>query len=1380
MDAPGPSRLSWPLRHDRIQSQLAQTTVRAALAEASKTSKVRRALKSTKGKGRAASDTLADIDTDLALEIFWSTNRLGHRDDNLLRTKALPALRHLSAATLTTADFPAVTPLQRSAASHVEIVRARFNRQLYVLKTVVKGLARRESHRCNPCFEAQLLVRGRQVPEHRRPVPELLTSFQSQNSLHIAMQYFPAGDLDQLLHSAGQAGVLHGFGRNGGLLDESYVKAYATDIVAAVSWCHDQGFAHRDVKPANFLLDRSGHLKLCDFATAAPFSTFASLSSSPKRRRVHFMYSCLAGTPDYIAPDILLAEEERLNGLNSRSRASWSPSCLEDSSFSWAASSVSARAPDSEGFYGPEVDWWSVGVVIYEMIYKNVPFWAETIREAHYRIRNHDRYLNLDGSVQVSTTLQGFVRSLLASRDARLGTGMTGSSDVQSHPFFDGVNWDRYLEAKAPFVPTIETVQSSQAALSDLAEEEPSVVHSPRVQQGRAQPAVGSWDESYSMSPESIHLSQMFTGDPQDFPLFVDPMDPAPVSVLPVPLIKPHANSPEHSRSVVPPWSDLDVSWLGFSALPTRSAFQNEAMKLVAATPAQLPRRSSCASLLEASPASSSIAGSPQPSPFSEASIGTVGPVASTPYSRLSATATFSPSRVGLSPPAIAASTPGPMLHKTIHKASLVAKLATPSDGRFITPLRKTSMPNISSVYTSSRKSGVPAQTAASPYPFPMAATPAPAARKTSAASTSAAQLSSIRPLPLQHQQQRRSESPYSRIVSMGSDSRCSGGSNAKRDFSETEAMEQLEAAVMQSARKVRLESQERSFPQRLAALEEKVLSAGKRPSLPHSRTSPALPSAAPSRSLSGPAARDLARRRPSAPTISVNAVSSPSAPRPASTQSSLRNSEKPKGPSPVNSFASRRPLAAGRIQPKLHMPTPIIVQPDALETPAEESQLDLDSPLLSRPASRQDQWRSANSSETASCSNVAQPSSSTMLGVGSDASGAHQLKPTLPPGRLLRSRRSDRQLKLEAQERTTPTRPARVTSPLLTTQFDLAHLSLGPPTPLEERNNPVDAQASHGDCRTPDLTDNNDSDGSSSADSLKTNVSTSICDARSALDKQSFYGTFPSSHGARVAAAKPSIVGLAAPGALSAHDPASRLRSRSHSQLPKFHHLSLGVARNDPPQLAQIREQTSTVQKDSQTLPASQQAKQISPETVTAPAARGIRRKDSREMLKEYRNSARAASPFGLESFPEDAFGSDSGMMLAPRPSQGLVAPTLSARRPLRPSSALNLSQHFKAGEARAPLRPQSTVTVTPMMSAPTQRNTHKSRKAASWEGVTEGLPRPDAYRHGRAASNERRYEATDSPSPLSKMEHRFTGLQTSVFGLQHRLLKLKAKLQE
>ena len=80
---------------------------------------------------------------------------------------------------------------------------------------------------------------------HRRPTPDLLAAFQSQNSLHIVMQYFPAGDLDQLLHSAGEAGMENVLGGNGRLLDEGVVKAYAIDIVAAVGWCHEQGYAHR-------------------------------------------------------------------------------------------------------------------------------------------------------------------------------------------------------------------------------------------------------------------------------------------------------------------------------------------------------------------------------------------------------------------------------------------------------------------------------------------------------------------------------------------------------------------------------------------------------------------------------------------------------------------------------------------------------------------------------------------------------------------------------------------------------------------------------------------------------------------------------------------------------------------------------------------------------------------------------------------------------------------------------------------------------------------------------------------------------------------------------------------------------------------------------
>ena len=171
-----------------------------------------------------------------------------------------------------------LSTLQRSATGVVEVVRCKFDRRLYVLKSVLKGVARREAYRNSPLLESAILAQEHYAGDRGAavPVPELLAAFQSPGSVHIVLEYFPAGDLDNLLQAAAAASGAHPGRRAGGagLLQEDWVVRYAVDIVAAVGWTHSLGFVHRDVKPANFLLHRSGHLKLCDFATCAPYALF--------------------------------------------------------------------------------------------------------------------------------------------------------------------------------------------------------------------------------------------------------------------------------------------------------------------------------------------------------------------------------------------------------------------------------------------------------------------------------------------------------------------------------------------------------------------------------------------------------------------------------------------------------------------------------------------------------------------------------------------------------------------------------------------------------------------------------------------------------------------------------------------------------------------------------------------------------------------------------------------------------------------------------------------------------------------------------------------------------------------------------------------------
>mmetsp|Transcript_2448 Transcript_2448/g.9919 ORF Transcript_2448/g.9919 Transcript_2448/m.9919 type:complete len:545 (-) Transcript_2448:2151-3785(-) len=331
----------------------------------------------------------------------------------------------LKRAKLTADDFEPLTIIGRGAFGEVRLVRDRSNGQIYAMKKLKKTEMVRRGQVDHVKAERNLLAEV-----HDEAVVKLYYSFQDDEFLYLVMEYLPGGDMMTLLMRRDT-------------LTEDETRFYIAQTVLALETVHSANFIHRDIKPDNLLLDKDGHMKLSDFGLCKPvdqrlLDTLPEIAeedgtptpeneeaegtvADPARRlaqlrhwhenRRRLAYSTV-GTPDYIAPEVLLKKG-----------------------------------------YGLECDWWSVGAIMYEMLVGYPPFYSDEPMTTCRKIVHWRHHLRFPAEVTLSPEARDLIERLLCDVDQRLGTA--GVAEIKSHPFFYGIQWDRLYAVHAPYQPEV-------------------------------------------------------------------------------------------------------------------------------------------------------------------------------------------------------------------------------------------------------------------------------------------------------------------------------------------------------------------------------------------------------------------------------------------------------------------------------------------------------------------------------------------------------------------------------------------------------------------------------------------------------------------------------------------------------------------------------------------------------------------------------------------------------------------------------------------------------------------------------------------------------------------------------------------------------------
>jgi len=339
------------------------------------------------------------------------------REDQRRRqaTKETDFLR-LKRSRLGVDDFESLKVIGRGAFGEVRLVQKIDTGHIYAMKIMRKVDMLEKEQVAHVRAERDVLA------EADNPwVVKMFYSFQDSTNLYLIMEYLPGGDMMTLLMKRDT-------------LSEDETRFYMAECVLAIESIHRLGFIHRDIKPDNLLLDAGGHIKLSDFGLATglkkahrtefyrdlsltDYAKEANPANDPmdsksraatwKKNRRQLAYSTV-GTPDYIAPEVFL----------------------------------------HKGYTGM-CDYWSLGVIMYEMLIGYPPFCSENAQDTYRKVMTWKENLIFPPEVPISNNARSLISRLVCNVDERLGKN--GVEEIKEHQFLHGSDWE-YIRDRPPAI----------------------------------------------------------------------------------------------------------------------------------------------------------------------------------------------------------------------------------------------------------------------------------------------------------------------------------------------------------------------------------------------------------------------------------------------------------------------------------------------------------------------------------------------------------------------------------------------------------------------------------------------------------------------------------------------------------------------------------------------------------------------------------------------------------------------------------------------------------------------------------------------------------------------------------------------------------------